>query len=427
MILFSLSNREVLTSAKAELQEKVGESIEELSIRDGKVQTESDFYSLENGVYLSLYDENGYFLYGRVPYGFDLQPEFEDGNIRRFKDQGKKWFVYDQFFEIDGREPVYVRGIMSITDAEEEFRVTIRIALFFLPLLLIVTILSGYYFTGKTLLPVKKITNTVRKIREDRDLSRRVRLVGGRRKDEIYELSETFDDMLSELEILFQREKQFTSDVSHELRTPVSVILAQCGALLNDDTLTGGQKEQIRLIEKKASGMAEMISELLFLSRADEGRQKLNKERLNLSDLTDMTVEEQKFLAKEAGLQRTFHAQIEPEVFAWADESFYIRLLVNLLENAVYYGKEGGMVAVRLAKKEEKVEVIVEDDGIGIAREDLAHIWERFYRADASRTGGSHSGLGLPMVKWIVEAHGGEIRVESKVGEGTRFIFEIPC
>lgn len=426
-LLFSLSSREVLTSVKAELQEEVGESIEELSIREGKVRVESDFYSLEKGVYLSLYDENGYFLYGRVPYGFDLQPEFENEVLRKFKDQGKKWFVYDQVFEFDGRKKVYVRGIASITEAEEDFRVTLRIALFFLPLLLFLTILSGYYFTGKTLLPVKKITNTVRKIREDRDLSRRVGLVYGRRKDEIYELSETFDDMLSDLENLFQREKQFTSDVSHELRTPVSVILAQCGTLLNEDTLTGEQKDQIRLIEKKASGMSEMISALLFLSRADEGRQKLDKEFLNLSELTDLAVEEQKFLVEESGLQRTFRIQIEPDIYAWADESLYIRLLVNLLENAIYYGKEGGIVTVRLAREQKKVEGIVADDGIGIAKEDLARIWERFYRADVSRTDGNHSGLGLSMVKWIVEAHGGEIRVESQLGKGTKFIFEIPC
>ena len=172
------------------------------------------------------------------------------------------------------------------------------------------------------------------------------------------------------------------------------MILAQCGALLEDETLTDRQKEQIDLIRKKASGMAEMISELLFLSRADEGRQTLHKERLNLSELTEMAVEEQKLLAEEKGLCRTFELQIAPEVYARADESYYIRLLVNLLENAVYYGKENGVV--------------------------------RFYRADSARSTDSHSGLGLSMVKWIVEAHGGTIRAESRLGEGTRFIFEIP-
>lgn len=347
-LLFSLSSREVLTSAGAELEEEVHESVEELTIQNGEVRVDSDFYSLEKGVYLVLYDEQGYFLYGRVPYGFDVQPEFEDGNLRKLNDRQKKWFVYDQFFKVDGENSVYVRGVTSITDVEEKFYVTMRIALLSLPLMLVVTVLAGFYFTGRTLLPVKQMTGAVKKIREEENLSGRIGLEGHGRKDEIYVLAETFDEMLAQVE------------------------------------------------------------------------------RLNLSELTEMAVEEQKLLAEEKGLCRTFELQIEPEVYARADESYYIRLLVNLLENAVYYGKENGMVKVTLSKNGKMIEGIVEDNGIGISEEDLVHIWERFYRADPARSTDSHSGLGLSMVKWIVEAHGGTIRAESRLGEGARFIFEIP-
>lgn len=347
-LLFSLSSREVLTSAGAELEEEVHESVEELTIQNGEVRVDSDFYSLKKGVYLALYDEQGYFLYGRVPYGFDVQPEFEAGNLRKLNDRQKKWFVYDQFFKVDGENSVYVRGVTSITDVEEKFYVTMRIALLSLPLMLVVTVLAGFYFTGRTLLPVKQMTGAVKKIREEENLSGRIGLEGHGRKDEIYVLAETFDEMLAQVE------------------------------------------------------------------------------RLNLSELTEMAVEEQKLLAEEKGLCRTFELQIAPEVYAWADESYYIRLLVNLLENAVYYGKENGMVKVTLAKNGKMIEGIVEDNGIGISEEDLVHIWERFYRADSARSTDSHSGLGLSMVKWIVEAHGGTIRAESRLGEGTRFIFEIP-
>lgn len=347
-LLFSLSSREVLTSAGAELEEEVHESVEELTIQNGEVRVDSDFYSLEKGVYLALYDEQGYFLYGRVPYGSDVQPEFEDGNLRKLNDRQKKWFVYDQFFKVDGENSVYVRGVTSITDVEEKFYVTMRIALLSLPLMLVVTVLAGFYFTGRTLLPVKQMTGAVKKIREEENLSGRIGLEGHGRKDEIYVLAETFDEMLAQVE------------------------------------------------------------------------------RLNLSELTEMAVEEQKLLAEEKGLCRTFELQIAPEVYARADESYYIRLLVNLLENAVYYGKENGMVKVTLSKNGKMIEGIVEDNGIGISEEDLVHIWERFYRADPARSTDSHSGLGLSMVKWIVEAHGGTIRAESRLGEGTRFIFEIP-
>ena len=200
-------------------------------------------------------------------------------------------------------------------------------------------------------------------------------------------LADTFDGMLSELDEAFQREKQFTSDVSHELRTPVSVVLAQCSACLEDETLSPQQREQIMLIQKKAQDMSDIISHLLFLSRADQGRQPLHKEYLNLSELTGMIVEEQKFLAEEDGRGVTVDSRIEPDLHAWADETLYIRMLINLISNAVTYSKENGHVSVSLKRSGGEIIGCVEDDGIGIEAEHLPHIWERFYRADTSRTG----------------------------------------
>ncbi len=426
LILFSLSSREVLTSTRAKLEKEVQESLEELSVREGEIRVDSGFYSVEENVYLSLYDRDGYFLYGKIPYGFDQRPPFEDGNIRQMKEQEKKWYVYDLSFRLSQEDTVYIRGITSITEAEEDFYITLRFALLSLPMILLITILAGYYFTSRTLSPVKEITNTVRQIRKDANLSRRIGFAGEGKKDEIYTLAETFDDMLEELERVFKREKQFTSDVSHELRTPVSVILAQCSVLSEDETLSPKQAEQVRLIQRKAGNMSKMIGELLFLSRVEEGRQKIHKEQLNISELTEMAVEEQKLLAEENDTTRIFQTQIEPDVYGEVDETLYIRLLVNLLDNAVYYGKERGIVKVELERRKEALVGSVEDDGVGMTPEQLEQIWKRFYRADTSRTGAERSGLGLPMVKWIVEAHGGEIHVESEFGVGTRFEFEIP-
>ena len=122
----------------------------------------------------------------------------------------------------------------------------------------------------------------------------------------------------------------------------------------------------------------------------------------------------------------TVRTEITPDIYAHVDESFYIRMVVNLVSNAVFYGREGGIVKISLQAKEENVVGIVEDNGIGISVHDMEHIWERFYRADTSRTDGSHFGLGLSMVKWIAEAHGGRVSVESREGEGSRFTFYIP-
>lgn len=157
--------------------------------------------------------------------------------------------------------------------------------------------------------------------------------------------------MLGELEKVFDREKRFTSDVSHELRTPVGVILAQCGAMMRDPSLSEENQAGIRLIERKAKGMADMISQLLFLSRADQGRQLLNKEVIDLSGLTEMTVEEGQMLADSQGRGIRIEAEIQPEIEAWADETFYIRMLVNLISNAVRYSRDNGVVEVSLDKK----------------------------------------------------------------------------
>ena len=431
-ILLSLSNREILAGAQSRLERRVQDSADDVTLEDGGLRVDSDFYSVAKDVYLSLYTEDMYFLYGRVPYGFDVQPEIADGRTRRIAEGNTDWYVYDMSFRLAEDYTVYLRGITSVTDAEASFGVTIRFAVILFPLMALVTAVIGYRFTRRTLLPVKQITRTVQKIRADADLSRRIGLKAPegrerRNRDEIYGLASTFDDMLEELEEVFQREKQFTSDVSHELRTPISVILAQCSECLEDEGLTARQREQLLLIERKAKDMAGMISQLLFLSRADQGRQPLQRETVNVSELTLMTAEEQQLLADAEGRGVRISCDAGSDITACVDETLFIRLLVNLISNAVSYSRPNGKVTVSLSCADGELTGTVCDNGIGISEEDLPHIWERFYRADASRQPGGHSGLGLSMVKWIAEAHGGSVEAESRLGEGSTFTFHMPA
>ena len=448
-ILFSLSSREMLSSTQTRLENRVQESVEFIALRNGEIRIDSDFYSVVRDVYLSLYDSDMYFMYGRIPHGFTQQPELADGEIRTIRDGNREWYVYDMSYRLSEDRTVYVRGITSITDAEESFTVTVRFALVLLPLMVLATAVIGYRFTRRTLAPVRQITDTVRQIRADADLSRRIGFeevkrngrpmpddggsdeeTGERRKkgDEIYILGRTFDEMLEELEEVFRREQQFTSDASHELRTPVSVIMAQCDAMLAEgNSFTEEQRDQIGLIQRKARGMADMISQLLFLSRADQGRQPLNKERINISELTEMIAEEQQMLADADGRGIHIETQICPEIWADVDETFYIRMLVNLISNALRYSRENGLVEVSLEQDGDAFTGSVRDYGQGIAADTLPHIWERFYQAETSRTDGNHAGLGLSMVKWIAEAHGGSVSVESEEGQGSTFTFCIPA
>jgi len=425
-VLFSLSGNEILTSAQMHLRERVQESADEIELEDGEFEIDSDFYSLDNNVYLALYDTGGDFLYGKVPPGLEQAPQFEDGKIQTVKSGTEQWYVYDVQYEMENGQEFYIRGVVSVTETQKEFLIAVRFAVILLPLTVILTVLIGYRLIRRTLLPVRQMTETVQEIQKDGDLSRRIGVSQETGKDEFYQLAGTFDGMLESLEQAFLRERQFTSDVSHELRTPVSVILAQCEASLNRTDLSEEQRKEILLIRKKAGEMSQMISQLLLLSRADQGRQQLNKEEINISELTEIIVEEQKMLAQRRKIE--VHTEIEPDITGYLDESFYIRMLDNLISNAVSYGKEGGNIKVTLHQIPSGVRGTVEDDGIGISRDDQVHIWERFYRVDASRTGkedGSHSGLGLSMAKWIAQAHGGNVRVESELGKGSCFTFEL--
>lgn len=425
-VLFSLSGNEILTSAQMHLRERVQESADEIELEDGEFEIDSDFYSLDNNVYLALYDTGGNFLYGKIPPGLEQAPQFEDGKIQTVKSGTEQWYVYDVQYEMENGQEFYIRGVVSVTETQKEFLIAVRFAVILLPLTVILTALMGYRLIRRTLLPVRQMTETVQEIQKDGDLSRRIGVSQATGKDEFYQLAGTFDGMLESLEQAFLRERQFTSDVSHELRTPVSVILAQCEASLNRTDLSEEQRKEILLIRKKAGEMSQMISQLLLLSRADQGRQQLNKEEINISELTEIIVEEHKMLAQRRKIE--VHTKIEPNITGYLDESFYIRMLDNLISNAVSYGKEGGNIKVILHQIPSGVRGTVEDDGIGISRDDQVHIWERFYRVDASRTGkedGSHSGLGLSMVKWIAQAHGGNVRVESEIGKGSCFTFEL--
>lgn len=449
-VLFSLSTREVLSSTQTRLERRVQESTEDIRLRDGEIRVGSDFYSVSGDVYLSLYDENMYFLYGKIPYGFHESPELSDGNLRIIQDaeNRQEWYVYDLSFRLDGENLVYVRGVTSVTEAEAGFAVTVRFALILFPLMIVITALIGYRFTRRTLLPVRRIAETVQKIRADGDLSRRVGTpetgrkgmpedgndattgkFPGRRKesrDEITQLAETFDGMLGEMEEAFEREKRFTSDVAHELRTPVAVILAQCGECLRDETLTERQRQELGIIEKKAREISDTIGSLLFLIRADQGRQALQREMVDIGELTRLAAAQEEFLAEEQGRKVEIVCEVPEELWAFVDETLYIRMISNLISNAVFYGKEKGHVWISLSEEDDRIVGSVKDDGIGISREDLPHIWERFYRADSARSEGNHSGLGLPLVRWIVEAHGGEIRAQSEPGKGSAFLFVLP-
>lgn len=424
-ILFSLSGKEILSIVQNRLETTVSQAIEDIELDDGVLEFDSDLMNLEHGVYLSVYDADGILLYGKVPYGFDNSAVFEDGSIRQYSVNGASYYLMDVFYRIETYGSVVIRGIVSITEAEEGFLTTVRLAVVLLPLMVALTAVMGYLMTRRTLRPVSRITDTVREIRRDGDLSRRIDL--GEGKDEIYRMAATFDQMLEQVDESMKREQQFTSDVSHELRTPVAAMMLQCDELLERGDLDPQARAGIQMLSCKTRYLSTMISQLLFLTRADQGREKLAMEIVDFSELTAMACEEAAESAQESQNGITVESRIEDGIFLCGDETLLIRFWMNLLNNAITYGNPGGHIWITLKEEEDRAVGEIIDDGIGIGEKDLPHIWERFYQADPSRTGESSSGLGLSMVKWIVKAHNGEITVTSRPGEGTVFSFWFPA
>ncbi len=369
---------------------------------------------------VSIYEIGGKYLVGQYNYDVVNIP-FEEGIPRRENIDGKDYIVYDT--RTPGppgmRGGFWIRGVESVNSTMLLGRSAIIIMLILIPLILFLTALGGYYITKRAFRPVNNITKTANDISAQKDISRRIEISPDSKEDELHHLSVTLNKMLDKIENLIKQEKQFTSDASHELRTPISVILAQ-GEYLLDIAKDEKEKELAQTIVDKSKQVSKLVSRLLLLARIDQNRQKFNKEKVDLGVIIDVAVDSMKELAAQKEI--LLFSNVAEGIIVDADEPLLLSAITNLISNGIKYGKESGHVSVSASKIGDRTEIIVADNGVGISGENIDKIWTRFYRVDDVRNDeyGS-SGLGLSMVKSIIELHGGEITVKSNIGQGTEF------
>ena len=418
--LFFMGGQSALAATKGRMETMAESSRGEIGQGIDGVVFDSDLEYFRDGVYLSVYDDAGLPLYGAVPQRFDNSIVFADSQLREVTDSGGRWYLYDISYTV-GDYQIWVRTVAAVDEIDSTITTLLRLAVIVLPFFVVLAAVGGFLLTGRAFAPVRRITQTAREISQGGDLSRRIALGPGR--DEIHTLADEFDHMFARLEASFAAEKQFANDASHELRTPTAVILTQCEDALESDASPEELRAAIRAIQRQGEKMAGLLSQLLLLARADSGRQTLRREAVNLSEMAAAVAEEQRELAADRRI--TVTAEIAPGLVVQGDETMLMRVLINLMENGIKYGREGGHLTLRLSGDEAAVTGQVEDDGIGIAAGDLDKIWRRFWQADPARSRGG-AGLGLSMVKWIVEAHGGQITVDSTLGRGTTFTFTLP-
>lgn len=299
------------------------------------------------------------------------------------------------------------------------------IALVF-PFSLLVAWLLGSWIARRALEPLDQIITEVEEISDGRSLHRR--LAQPMVRDEFGRLAETLNQMMGRLERSFVALRRFTADASHELKTPLTVLRAGVERAV---TTPNVPQETLVVLEEtlqEVNRMTELVDALLTLARADEGRAPLAREMVDLRGVVHEVEETGELLAEPGEVRIETDVPAEP-VMLEVDRTRMRQLVMNLMTNAVKYTPAGGLVKISLAEQPHRVILAVSDTGIGIAPGDLPHIFDRFYRADVARTRTGEragAGLGLAICRWIAEAHGGTIEVQSRPGRGTTFTVTLP-
>ncbi len=275
----------------------------------------------------------------------------------------------------------------------------------------------GSWMASRALAPINSINNTAQQIVAADDLKRRVPYNSS---DELGALTATINRMLERLERLFTSQQQFVSDVSHELRTPLAAIQGHSEIIQR----FGYEEESMTAIARSTERMVHLVEDLMFLANADIGRLNPVKADVELDTVLLEAYNHAKTLSKDRVVVQIQHLD---HVMVKADPYLLKNLLKHLITNAVTYTNDQGHVMLSLRQHGQWVDLSVTDTGIGIAPEDLSHVFDRFYRADKARSrisGGS--GLGLSIAMWIAKAHDGDLLVESTLGKGTTFTLRLP-
>jgi heavy metal sensor kinase len=291
---------------------------------------------------------------------------------------------------------------------------------------LVIALVGGFWLADRAMHPVLTITQTARTISET-DLSRRINLRGS---DEIGELAHTFDNMLARLQAAFERQRQFVADASHELRTPLTIVGLETSRALAARRSQSEYQRTLRIIHSENDLMSHLVNDLLTLARMDNGQMPLEKAPLDLSEVSVDAIERLTPLADSNNV--TLETGDLPEAILLGDRLSLLQMVSNLIENAIKYTQgDDKKVRIETGVTDGCAWVCVMDNGPGIAPEHLPHLFDRFYRVDRARTRSpdedsnpetaTGSGLGLSIIQWIAQAHGGEVLIQSIPGQGSRF------
>jgi heavy metal sensor kinase len=303
-----------------------------------------------------------------------------------------------------------------------------RILYIALPAVLLLAGFGGWFLARKSLAPVVAMSEQARRIGAE-NLEERLTVANSR--DELGRLAATFNELLSRLNAAFSQQRQFMADASHELRTPVSVIQTATAVTLDNEHRDEGEyRGVLTTIDGQVRRLARIVEDLFRLARADSGRHLLQSRDFYLDELLTDAAEAAMVLASSKGLSVEIPAFTELPYYG--DEDLLRQMMSNLLDNAVKYTPPGGRIRLGLEVGREEYAIYITDSGPGIPSDAQPHIFERFYRADKSRSGGENSGdggagLGLSIARWVAEVHRGHLNLQHSDERGSTFVAVLPA
>lgn len=331
-------------------------------------------------------------------------------------------FVAAPIFGESGQTSLVVLG--SPLDPDEQVKGLLTSLLLGSLLTLGIAIGGGYWLADRAMRPVQTITRTARSISET-DLNRRINL---KSRDELGELANTFDNMLARLQAAFERQRQFVADASHELRTPLTIVNLETSRALAARRSMREYERSLQVIRSENDFMSHLVNDLLTLARMDNGQVALDMVPLDLSDVAVDAIERLAPLADRKDVR--LETGELPEAHILGDRQSLLQMVSNLIENAIKYTDgDDKKVCIETGVTDNHAWLRVSDNGPGIDSEHLPHLFDRFFRVDKARARApdedtdspTGSGLGLSIIQWIAQAHGGEVRVTSTPGSGSRF------
>ncbi len=319
-------------------------------------------------------------------------------------------------------EQVILHVGQSTEPIEAVIRESLLIYLYSVPLIIFVSGAIGWLLAGRALKPFEDVAQVAGLI-TSKNLNMKV--VTPHKEIEVQRLVDAFNSMVGRLNRSFEQLRQFNADAAHELRTPLAILQGETEIALNSMDLPEDTRSLLASNLEELDRLTRVVNEILTLSEAEAGTRNISKVPLDLKPLLEDLVEHLNLLALDMDV-RIHLPQLSAAVIE-GDELWIRRAIINLLDNAIRYSKPGSNIWVAATVDGERVRLSIRDQGIGISAADIPFIFDRLYRADPARSRNSGgSGLGLSLVKWVVEAHEGTVHVSSRPDEGSEFTVEIP-